>query len=306
MIKCKKEMPTCPVGCKYCMAQKIDIRSSYWKNQNRIGVNKSCVFFSRLPQDPKIEEMGFPWELLDSEFLGFQGITDCFWDIFIEDLRYIIDNVSNSNIKKLCLISKIPANEEQIQLLSKIKDKLVVCYSITGLDRLENTTTSQRISSLIKIRDEGIDVLPVIHPYIHGYCDIENVFKQLHEHGFKNVNWKGFRYNKNNMKQLEEYIPKNILEQYEGNNNEEEILVGNEYVQNMCKKYEMQFVDLKEYLHREKNIQKINYTKEEYRNKIVNQVNQLANMCVFSTSSSKKEVIDNCISRRLENNIYLK
>ncbi len=302
MIVCKNGVPTCPVNCMYCMAQKIDIRSKYWKNTARIGMNKSCVFFNRLPQDPKLEDMNLPWNLLDGEYLGFQGITDCFWDIFLDDLKFLVKMVKEKNIRKLCLISKIPLTDEQLKILIEIKEKLVVCYSVTGLDKLEKTSTKDRIKSLVNLRNAGIDSFPVIHPYIHGYCDIESVMKELYINNFHEVNWKGFRYNSQNMKILENYIPKEILNQYIGSGEEEEILIGNDYIEKIAQKYDIKFVDLKEYLHRHTKIKlKINSTKEEYEVKIREQVLALSKQCVFSTSGKKEEVIENCINRRCDN-----
>lgn len=300
MVNLKEGIPTCPVQCKYCMAQKIDIRLEHWKSTSRIGMNKSCTFFNRLPQDPPLEQMNLPWELLDGEYLGFQGITDCFWDIFKDDLRYLVQKVKNSNIRKLCLISKIPLDNEQLQILLPIKDKLTVCYSITGLDKLEKTTTQARIQSLVEVRKNGIDAFPVIHPYIHKYSNVEEVMELLEKNQFKEVNWKGFRYNKNNMKSLEKYIPEDILNKYIGEGKEEEILIGEDYLKNLANKHNIKFCDLKEYLHRIKDNKylEIKCSKEEFIQNVKYQVNELAKQCVFSSSARKEDVIENCIKRR--------
>jgi len=290
-IKAKKWVPICPVGCKYCMAQKIDMRVKYWKDTNRIWVNKSCVFFNRLPQDPKIQDMNFPWHLLDWEYLWYQGITDCFRNIFTDDLKYIAKRVAKSSIRKLCLISKIPINSEQISILTEIKDKTIICYSTTWLDDLEQTTTMSRIESLVTLRDLWFDVLPVMHPYIHWYTKAEEVFRQLKKYGFDKINWKGFRYNKENMKWLNESIPNNVLNQY--NSDEEENLLGINYLAELAKKYNLQYYDLKEYLHKNP----IDLLLDE--KKVLNQVDELLKMCVFSSSSSQNSVKENCISRRL-------
>lgn len=300
MVNLKEGIPTCPVQCQYCMAQKIDIRLEHWKSTSRIGMNKSCTFFNRLPQDPPLEQMNLPWDLLDGEYLGFQGITDCFWDIFKEDLKYLVQKVKNSNIRKLCLISKIPLDDEQMQILLPIKNKLIICYSITGLDKLEKTTTQERLQALVALKQNGIDAFPVIHPYIHGYSNIEKVMELLEQNGFKAVNWKGFRYNKNNMKSLEKYISKDILNRYIGEGNEEEILIGEDYLKALANKHNITFYDLKEYLHKNKENEylEIKCSKDEFIQNIEYQVNELAKQCVFSTSARKEDVIQNCIKRR--------
>lgn len=97
------------------------------------------------------------------------------------------------------------------------------CYSITGLDKLEKTTTQARIQSLVEVRKNGIDAFPVIHLYIHEYSNVEEVMELLEKNQFKEVNWKGFRYNKNNMKSLEKYIPEDILNKYIGEGKEDVI-----------------------------------------------------------------------------------
>lgn len=291
IINAKKWVPTCPVGCKYCMAQKIDMRVKYRKDTSRIWVNKSCVFFNRLPQDPKIWDMNFPWHLLDWEYLWYQGITDCFWDIFTDDLKYIAEKVAQSNIRKLCLISKIPVNSEQISILQDIKDKTIICYSTTWLDDLEQTKTISRIESLVKLRDLWFDVLPVMHPYIHWYTKVEEVFKQLNQYWFNMINRKGFRYNKENMNLLSNFIPSNVLNQYESN--EQENLIGEDYIKELAKNYDLKYCDLKEYLH--KNPIDLHLNEQT----ILNQVDNLLQMCVFSSSSTKESVKENCINRRL-------
>ena len=108
----------CPVNCKYCMASKIEKRSQYWKMGEKIGMNKSCTFINRFPSDPPLKDMNIDWSLFDGEYLGFQGITDCFWNKYYDDLCWLIKKVKNSKIKKLVLTSKIPINEKYIKLFN--------------------------------------------------------------------------------------------------------------------------------------------------------------------------------------------
>lgn len=281
---------SCPVQCLYCMAQKVSIRADHWNSGERIGINKSCVFINRLPQDPPVSEMGFPFHLMDGEYLGFQGITDCFWSVYHEDLKFVVEKVATTKIKKLVLISKIPVTDLQVDTLLPIKDKLTVCYSCTGLDSYERTTTDSRIDSMCRLRDCGIDVLPVLHPYIHGLSNAVGVFSRLQKEGFLEINWKGFRYS-SNMAEFAKMVPKNILEPYV-ETEEQEILIGNGYLLDLSKKYNLSFVDLKTYLHKG-NQQGISLAEAE------SQVRELINHVVFSTSSSKDEVVEATIKRRL-------
>lgn len=283
-------MVVCPVKCKYCMASKIDIRKMYWENDNRIGLNKSCLFINRLPNDPNIKDMNFPWHLMDGEYLGFQGITDCFWNIYFEDLKYVIDKVNNSKIKKLILISKIPINEKQLNLI-KNNPKILVVYSLTGLDALEQTTTNDRIEAIKRIKENNVDVLPIIHPYIHNYSDI-SFLPKLKEIGLKYISWKGFRYNPHNMSELNKFIPQDILKQYICN--EEEVLIGDEYLKEETSKLGLQYIDLKQYIKRDNGIKGVSKEVAE------KQVNELLNNVVISSSEKDlSKLVDYVINRRL-------
>lgn len=158
----------CPVDCKYCLLSKIEKRRVGWDNGKRIGVNNTNVFLGRLPGDPPIDKMGFDFSILENDFVGL-GIVDCFWDKFRNDLRFMLDNLDNFKIKRLVLISKIPVDDELISLL---KDRrVIVVYSMTGLDKytgLENTTTSDRFSSMEKLIKAGIDTFPPNTPIYIG------------------------------------------------------------------------------------------------------------------------------------------
>lgn len=283
----------CPVNCKYCMASKINKRSEYWLAGDKIGMNKSCVFVNRFPDDPALKDMDIiPWDLFNGEYLGFQGITDCFWNKYLDDLKWLAGYIPQSSIKKLVLISKIPVTDEQISILKKLQDRVVVIYSITGTDTLENTTTASRLESIRKLKENGIDVLPIVHPYIHGYSDLSS-FKFLKKIGIKYVSWKGFRYNPENMSELSKYIPQNILDMYSGQN-EDEILIGSDYIQTEAEKYGLTYIDLKKY------IQKPNSVKGISKEEAEKEVRELAKHVVFSTSNkSTEDVIEYAINRRL-------
>lgn len=78
-----------------------------------------------------------------------------------------------------------------------------------------NTTDAINKFTLIFPWDEGDKVLlsdiehtsnylPIVHPYIAGYSDLSS-FEYLKDIGIKCVSWKGFRYNPENMSELELY-----------------------------------------------------------------------------------------------------
>lgn len=277
------------------MASFVKTREKFWNNKEyRIGANKSCLFINRLPNDLPLKQMNFPFYLMSGDFIGFQGITDCFWEIYNKDMKYLVSMIIKYNIKKLNLISKIPITNEQISILLPIKDRLTICYSVTGLDEYEKTKTKDRINSLIKLRNKNFDVLPVMHPYIYGVSDFKKVFDLLKKYDFTEINWKGFRYD-SNMKNLK--LPKSILEIYNNDNEDKEIIYKEEELYSYAKQLGLVFVDLKEYLHRTNSKYNYNVTKE----KAIEDVNNLFSnfKIVISSSDSKKNVIKNTIERRI-------
>lgn len=253
-------------------------------------MNKSCTFINRFPSDPPLKDMNIDWGLFDGEYLGFQGITDCFWNKYYEDLCWLIDKVNHSKIKKLVLTSKIPIDKRYLELFKITPQKILIIYSITGLDELENTSTKDRLKSIQLLHENNIDVLPIIHPYIHNYADL-SFFDELEKIGIKYVSWKGFRYNPETMYELKNYIPEEILNQYI--HNEDETLIGEDTLKYQAKIHNLEYVDLKKYIQKENGVNGISI--EEAKDK----VEKLSKIVVFSTSATKQEVIDYAIKRRL-------
>ena len=281
----------CPVECKYCMASRIDQRSKYWNNGSRIGINKSCIFINRVITDKPLKESDIDFTILEGDVVGFQGITDCFWNVFYDDLKFLIENLDNFKIKKLVLTTKMPVTDDIINL---IKDKRVlVVYSLTGLDFLEKTSTEIRLNSIKKLLKNNIGVFPIIHPYIHNISDI-SFLPKLQELGIEQISFKGFRYNPNNMKELEKYIPIEILKQYD--KNEEEILLGEDFLKKEIKKYGLEYIDLKEYIYNSlDNI--YSFDEKLVREKVKKIVNDIV---ISSSEKNLDTLIDYVVKRRIK------
>ena len=282
----------CPVNCKYCMAQYINSRANYYNNGGRISINKTCVAINRDINDKPLKEMNIPWNLLVGEYIGFQGATDCFNPVYYDDLLWLLNNINNFKIRKLVLCTKMQIPEDFLILIKKLnlENSIVFIISTTGLDKFENTTTSSRIDNIRLLKKYELDVLPAIHPYIHGVSDI-SFLNELSEIGIKYITWKGFRYNP--IMNLD--IPKSILCRYI-NTNEEEILIGEEYLVEMTKLNNLSYIDMKDYVTKDDGKQSL-ISKEEAEM----QLKELSKFALFSTSSTKEEVLKYRISSRIKN-----
>ena len=279
----------CPVECQYCMASKIDQRSKYWNNGSRIGINKSCIFINRVITDKPLRESDIDFTILEGDVVGFQGITDCFWNVFYDDLKFLIENLDNFKIKKLVLTTKMPVTNNIINLIKG--KRVLVVYSLTGLDFLEKTSTEIRLNSIEKLLKNNIDVFPIIHPYIYKISNI-SFLPKLQELGIKQISFKGFRYNPNNMKELEKYIPVEILKQYD--KNEEEVLLGEKFLRNKIKKYSLEYIDLKEYIYNSlDNI--YSFDEKLVREKVKKIVNDIV---ISSSEKNLDTLIDYVVKRR--------
>lgn len=287
----------CPVDCKYCLLSKINKRKQGWDNGKRIGVNNTNVFLGRLPGDPPIDKMGFDFSVLEHDFVGF-GIVDCFWDKFRGDLKFMLNNMDKFKIKKLVLISKIPINNE---LLSLLKDKrVVVVYSLTGLDkfeRIENTTTRDRLKSMEQLVKAGIDTFPLLHPYIDGVSDV-SFLSELPNIGINCFDFKGFRYNKELMSCMSAVISEDILDNYI-TNNEDEVLFGETKIYSLAYINNLRVIKLKDYVisssHKGLSLSRVEA--EQSTNKLFNSLNSMAHIC--SSSNDNSEVWESTVRRRM-------
>lgn len=280
----------CPIKCKYCMITHINSRRKEWNKKHRFGINKTVMFINKLEGDGDISELLEDDTLFAGEYVGFEGITDCFNPIYEKDLDYIIEYSKTSKMKKLVLVTKWNISKERLKRLQDNK-KILLVVTTTGLDELEKIKTAQRIEVIRNALDLGINVFPIIHPYIHKLSNLSFV-KDLSHMGITEVAVKGLRYNHNHMKYwAEKYMPKDILEIYK-KNQEEEILLGQDYIEDFLGKYEIKNCSFREYVHRDNGVIGVSYEDAKKA------VDKIFKECVVSSSDSAN-VYEYAIKRRL-------
>ena len=94
------------------------------------------------------------------------------------------------------------------------------------------------------------------------------------------------------MKELEKYIPVEILKQYD--KNEEEVLLGEKFLRNKIKKYSLEYIDLKEYIYNSlDNI--YSFDEKLVREKVKKIVNDIV---ISSSEKNLDTLIDYVVKRR--------
>lgn len=284
----------CCVDCKYCIVSKAHSKITEWQSKN-LGFNNTSLFIGRFIEDKPLKDLGIDFSLLENEIVGL-GIVDCFDKRYLSDLEFIIDNLDNFKIRRLLLISKVPISGEALAI---IKGKRVtVAYSITGLDKykIENTTTEDRLKSLEKLVANNTDCLVLIQPYIHNVSDLSFISK-LKNIGVKALACKGFTYEKENMEELEHSgIDSSLLDLY--NNHGKEVLIGEEYVKELCNNNGIEYVDLKEYVCRLVD-DKYRLSYEDAVISVNKVISKLGSITICSSSDSIEEIIEYAIKRRI-------
>lgn len=285
---------SCCVDCKYCIVSKTNSKIGEWQSKN-LGFNNTSLFIGRFTDDKPLKDLGIDFSLLENEIVGL-GIVDCFDKRYLIDLEFITNNLDNFKIRRLLLISKVPISDEA---LATIKGKRVtVAYSITGLDKykIENTTTEDRLRSLEKLVVNNTDCLVLIQPYIHNVSDLSFISK-LRNIGIKALACKGFTYEKENMKELvSSGIDSSILDLYD--NHGKEVLIGEEYVKELCNNNGIEYVDLKEYVCRLAD-DRYRLSYEDAVISVNKVISKLGSITICSSSDSIEEIIEYAIKRRI-------
>lgn len=280
----------CPVKCKYCLITNVEARRKEWAIKHRWGINKTVLFINRLPQDIPIADMNIDPRYFKAEYVGFQGITDAFWNIFNSDLRYMVEQSYKAGMKKLVLVTKQKISTEQYRIISS-SDRVQLVVSITGLDMIEGTNTKDRLNNIENAMKYGIPVLPIIHPYIHGLSNL-SFLSDLAAMGIKEMSAKGFRYNEEHMGSwAREIIPPESLNEYR-KHIDEEYFIGEKDVMDKISSFGMKPVEFREYIHRPNGVPGIS------RDLASQIVSEIFPRCVVS-SSDPDNVYMYAIKRRL-------
>ncbi len=283
--------PACPVGCDYCMVTKINQRSSRWVKQHRYGLNKTLTFINKFPFEKELIEWNS--DFLRNEYIGFEGISDPFWKPFRQDLFNLLGASKIS--KKVILVTKFILSEDLVKKLS-IYPQLVIVNSLTGLDKydIEQTKTKDRIKNIELCMKYDIPTLAFIHPYIHTLTDL-SMLKDLASLGIKEVSFKGFRFNKENMPKVYKALKdKNLY------NTEEEVLLGKEYINEELSKNNLKNIEFREWVHF-RNTEYANTKGFKDKKEAEEVVNQLfKNITISSSEKAIDTIKDIAIKRRMQ------
>ncbi len=264
----------CPIACKYCMADLVPSRSLQWDQQGSesIGLNKSACFLNRRGGRP-LKEWA-PIHLLHGETVGFQGIQDPLDPRWTEDLLWLLNQAPTFG--GITLVTKWPRIQEDVLQHIASTPNCVLIVSLTGADSLEpGSTTVQRIAVAGRVRKAGGRVHALVHPWIAGVSNIDWL-PRAKDAGITEYTVKGFRYTKA-MGPLG--IPPKYLQQYlekEG----QEVLVDPPL---------------------EMSVPLPRFQGSETREDAVQAVHELEKMVVFSSSSSKEDVLATAVERRIKN-----
>ena len=213
--------PACPVACKYCFITEHDKRRELWNKKSLLGINKASTFINVSPWiNENIEEQkafySFPFELLEADVVGFTAISDPFWPRFDKYREYFFEKASPL-AKLVTCVTKWPLKRETLKRLSAVENFALV-LGITGNKKpIEAISVEQHLETLRLAKEEGVDVLPISHPYISGVSDLW-FLGEIKNLGYDYFDVKGFRYCDRVMK---EWMPAASRNLYIGRDDEE-------------------------------------------------------------------------------------
>lgn len=281
----------CPVGCEYCVVTKVESRRELWNEKTILGLNKAVTILNP-PPDLENEKAvhdfyDFPVELLRGDIVGFNGISDPFWPKYRKELEFFLEKVAPIAKIITCVTKFNPPNEILDRLAEFSNFRLVV--SITGLDGLEKTKTSDRLNLLERAKQKDIRAFPIIHPYIADLSDL-SFLPHLKELGYEEIDVKGLRYNPDTMSS---WMPDSSKVYYEGTN-EQEILPEDGWREKV-ERADLKLTSLNRWYRQGFEDMTPKLTHEEAE-RLVTEISKRANI---TSSDTDESVIDEAIKRRM-------
>jgi DNA repair photolyase len=202
----------CPIGCRYCVITQVGYRADTWRKKFLIGLNKVVTILNP-PPDKHTEALrsfyNFPLELLEGDCVGFNAISDPFWPKYRPELEWFLEHVPPI-AKAVSCVTKFPVSERMMRRIADVPNfQLIV--SVTGLDMIEQGTTTSRLHTLALAKQYDVTAFPIIHPYISGITDL-SFLPKLARLGYDAVDVKGLRYDRS----MDAWMPESVRRHYTG------------------------------------------------------------------------------------------
>lgn len=213
--------PACPIACRYCFVTEHDRRREVWNAQPLAGLNRATTFVNVSPWiNENLEEqarfLGFPWEVLAGDFVGFTAVSDPLWPKLDKWLWHFLDRVSPV-AKVVTCVSKWPVTKETMKRLARVPNFMLVVTITGNHPPIERVSVQKHLETLELAKEMGVKALPISHPYIAGVSDL-SFLTELKKLGYDEFDVKGFRYCD---AQMRSWIPEESRRHYVGREDEE-------------------------------------------------------------------------------------
>jgi hypothetical protein len=213
--------PACPVACRYCFITEHDRRREVWNAQPLAGLNKATTFVNVSPwinENPEEQArfLGFPWEILAGDFVGFTAVSDPLWPELDKYLWQFLERVSPL-AKVVTCVSKWPVTRETMVRLARVPNFMLVVTITGNHPPIERVSVRKHLETLALAKEMGVTALPISHPYIAGVSDL-SFLPELKALGYDEFDVKGFRYCDARMRS---WLPEQARRHYVGREDEE-------------------------------------------------------------------------------------
>lgn len=218
----EKGTPACPVACKYCFITEHDDRRARWNRNPVAGINRACLYLNWTPWalDDEAEKERWrrlPWDVCQGEVVGSTAITDPLWP----KLRPLYWDWAHRSLEAgarlVTSVTKWPLSRETVRRLARLdRFRLVVTITGTGDTPVEKIPLHKSLHTLELCVEEGVRVLPIVHPYLPGLSDLSWLPLLRERYGLSKVDFKGLRHDPG----FEEWMPPETLRHFQGTSGE--------------------------------------------------------------------------------------